>query len=274
MMKTFWIRTATALLFAALMVVGIFWNQYSFFLLMSVILMGSLYEYFIIIHSEEKDKRSTRLVLFIFWFFYAASFFLPQIPVAVLIGVLAFKLLARPLFFKSEQPFSKTQHDLLPVLWISLPIMLTNQIFFEKGPYFLFAIFSLIWIYDSGCYIVGSLVGKNKLMEHVSPKKTIEGAQGGIVITFIIAYFFNRIPQLAELSSLEWLLIALVVVICATIGDLVESAFKRSYQVKDSGSIMPGHGGFLDRFDAYFFTVPFVMLALWLFDFVRRSDFF
>lgn len=273
-MKTFWIRATTALIFAIVMVGGIFGGSYSFFILMSVILLGSLYEYFAISSGSEKNNKKIWLLPALFWFFYALSFFLPQIPVGVLIGVLAFKIFSRLLFTKSTPAFAKAQVELFPVLWILLPLVLTNQIYFEKGAAFLFAVFALIWIYDTGCYLVGSLIGKNKLLERVSPKKTIEGAVGGVIFTLIFAYFFHRIPQLEVLSAPEWVALAFVITITATLGDLVESVFKRAFQVKDSGTIMPGHGGFLDRFDAYFFTVPFVSLALWVFDRLHSGGLF
>lgn len=273
-MKTFWIRTASALFFAVFMVGGIFWNHYSFFVLMSVILLGSVYEYFTISNSEKESAGSMVMLLIMFLFFYTVSFFIPQVPVSVLVGVFAFKLFSRSLFLKTSHPFLKTQQEMIPVFWILLPLLLTNQIFSEKGAPFLFSIFALIWIYDTGCYLVGSLIGKHKLLERISPKKTIEGAIGGAVVTILTAAFFNRIPQLSELSSPQWIALGALIVITATIGDLVESVFKRGYKVKDSGTIMPGHGGFLDRFDAFFFTVPFVSLALWLFEQLHLSGIF
>ena len=126
------------------------------------------------------------------------------------------------------------------------------------------AVFALIWIYDSASYACGSLLGKHPMFARISPKKTIEGMIGGTFFTLLFAYFFNHCPDLNSYSNLEWLAIAFVIIISATFGDLVESLLKRSLDIKDSGSIMPGHGGFLDRFDAYLFTVPFVVLVLWM----------
>ena len=127
------------------------------------------------------------------------------------------------------------------------------------------AMFMIIWMYDSFCYITGSLIGRHKLFERVSPKKTVEGMIGGLILTLFVFSFANKIPQLQMLSKTEWLILAFVTMIAATFGDLVESLLKRSLGIKDSGSIMPGHGGFLDRMDAFFLAIPFVSLTLWLF---------
>lgn len=272
-MKTFWTRAFTALFFAIFMVGGIFWNQYSFFLLASVILAGSLYEYFSIVHAGTKKKRDTVWLIFMFWIFYSASFFISPIPLGILAGVLAFKIFSRPLFFPAV-PYTSVIAEAFPILWVLLPLMLANQIYAVQGPNFLFAVFVLIWVYDTGSYIIGSLIGKRKLLERVSPKKTLEGSIGGVLATMGAAAFFHNLPGLHILSGMEWLIMGFVIVVSATIGDLVESVFKRHYGVKDSGTILPGHGGFLDRFDAFFFTVPFVALFLQLFEWAREFGLF
>ncbi len=94
---------------------------------------------------------------------------------------------------------------------------------------------------------------------------------GGILFTLLFAFFFNRCPELAAYSGIKWIAIAVVVIVASTFGDLVESLLKRSLSIKDSGGIMPGHGGFLDRFDAYLFTVPFVYSLLWLFSQIHNE---
>jgi phosphatidate cytidylyltransferase len=111
-------------------------------------------------------------------------------------------------------------------------------------------------------YIIGSKIGKTPLFPRISPKKTWEGTIGGaictVLISFGLSYYFNTYTRL------EWLVIGVIIAIIGTIGDLIESMLKRSYEIKDSGNFLPGHGGFLDRFDSYIFALPFIWLALQL----------
>jgi phosphatidate cytidylyltransferase len=131
----------------------------------------------------------------------------------------------------------------------------------------------IIWGNDTGAYIIGSLIGKNKLLPHVSPNKSIEGFIGGGLFCFLVAYlninWFPKIPLFESMQLINpnvWYLIGLATFLFATIGDLVESLLKRSLGIKDSGSILPGHGGFLDRFDAFLFVIPFVLAVIMLFN--------
>jgi phosphatidate cytidylyltransferase len=294
-MKTFLTRSASAVVFAVFMVGGILWNQYSFLLVMTVILIGSLHEYFSI--TENKREQATSFftgkwfVILLSTAAYFKSFVLTSPPATgipnmsslavaffqtlihlrdsglalnAIVPIIVFIFFIAELFSKSERPFENIGWKTTAVFWILVPLILTNRIYFEKGGAFLLAVFVLIWIYDSASYVFGSLLGKHKLFERISPKKTVEGMIGGVLITIGASYFFVLCPELKSVSRIEWMILAGVIILSATFGDLVESLLKRSLQLKDSGSIMPGHGGFLDRFDAYFFTVPFVVLTLWL----------
>lgn len=129
--------------------------------------------------------------------------------------------------------------------------------------YLIFGVFLLAWVNDTFAYLVGKLLGKHKLYEKVSPNKTIEGAVGGFVFTLITAYFFAS--QTNELSKVQWQILAFIIVIFGGLGDLVESYFKRKSKLKNSGTILPGHGGMLDRFDSLIFAAPFVYLVIHLF---------
>jgi phosphatidate cytidylyltransferase len=121
----------------------------------------------------------------------------------------------------------------------------------------------ILWLNDTGAYFTGSLIGKHKLFERISPKKTWEGSIGGAVLAIATAYLASILfPQF---SAWKWIGIGILTVIFGTLGDLVESALKRSLNIKDSGTILPGHGGILDRFDAVLVSVPFVFVFLSLF---------
>lgn len=125
-------------------------------------------------------------------------------------------------------------------------------------PEMIIGLFVLLWINDTFAYIIGKTFGKHKLLERISPKKTIEGFIGGALFTIIFSTFIAQ--YLEQNNALEWILISIIVIVFGTLGDLVESKFKRSANVKDSGNIMPGHGGILDRLDSIIFVAPFVFL--------------
>lgn len=127
-------------------------------------------------------------------------------------------------------------------------------------PNLIISIIVLIWINDSFAYLVGRKFGKTKLFERVSPKKTIEGFVGGLVFAIVTGIIISYYLQ--QFSVINWILIAIIVSVFGTLGDLVESKFKRQANVKDSGKIMPGHGGLLDRLDSLFFLAPFVYLYI------------
>ena len=293
-MRTLIIRSISGIVFVALMVGGILWNQYSYAVLMSLLLAGALNEYYKITIPKREilhvKLQAHWLVIALSLFIYWRAFILASPPFAsipgtdnlfiVFVGTMIglrdsnlpmnemfplfiFILFAYELFTKSEKPFENIGWNVVAVCWILIPVLLTNKIYFEKGGAFLVAVFTLIWLFDSACYVCGSLFGKHPLSPKISPKKTIEGLAGGLFITLAAAYFFNKCPSLSSLSGIEWVVLAFITSIAATFGDLVESLLKRSLNIKDSGNIMPGHGGFLDRFDAYFFAVPFVVATLW-----------
>ena len=121
----------------------------------------------------------------------------------------------------------------------------------------------LTWGNDTGAYLIGSVIGKTPLFPRISPKKTWEGSLGGVAVTFIIAWLLSIYTQ--ELTLQTWLVLAGIVSVFGSTGDLIESMLKRSLGVKDSGTIMPGHGGFLDRFDAFMYMIPFAAAyLLWI----------
>lgn len=124
----------------------------------------------------------------------------------------------------------------------------------------LIGFFILNWTSDTGAYLVGSAIGKNKLLERISPKKTIEGSLGGLIFAISIAYLISM--AFNQVSLLDWIIISILIVVFGTSGDLFESMIKRKAEVKDSGKLIPGHGGILDRFDSILFSAPVVFVYL------------
>jgi phosphatidate cytidylyltransferase len=139
----------------------------------------------------------------------------------------------------------------------------TNLWYHDFAPYnfhFILGIMLLIWVSDVGAYLVGSLIGKHKLYERISPGKTWEGSIGATIITVACSYIVSN--WFPELAFKHWMVIGIIICVFGTMGDLIESMLKRQANVKDSGSIMPGHGGFLDRFDSLLFSAPFIYAYL------------
>ncbi len=136
----------------------------------------------------------------------------------------------------------------------------------EFAKYLIMGIFILIWVNDSFAYLVGKTIGRNKLYPSISPKKTIEGALGGFVFAMLAAYLLAQYEPI--LSTAQWIILTTVIVITGSMGDLLESKLKRQAGVKDSGAILPGHGGMLDRLDSLIFAAPFAYLTLNIFTYV------
>lgn len=153
--------------------------------------------------------------------------------------------------------------------YIIIPYLLLIKLPFLNGgynPHIVIGSFVLIWANDTFAYIVGKTMGKRKLFERISPKKTVEGFLGGMVFTIIAAYILSI--YYTFLPAYHWMIIAVILVIAGTFGDLVESHLKRNAGVKDSGKIMPGHGGILDRQDSIIFAIPFLFLFYQIMNYV------
>ena len=172
------------------------------------------------------------------------------------------------LFDNKEQIVSPIWKYLYLVGYIFLPFIFIVKISFginDYNPKIIIGLFILIWTNDTFAYLVGKSIGKHKLYERISPKKTIEGFLGGVAFAIFAGYLISKLyikpnPNFSDTSILIWTMIALIVGVFGTIGDLIESKFKRIAEVKDSGKIMPGHGGILDRLDSVIFVAPIVYL--------------
>lgn len=157
------------------------------------------------------------------------------------------------------QPAHAIGGVLLLILLIAMPFGLLAHLFsYSRWMFIGFMI--LLWTNDTGAYLVGRSIGRTKLLPAVSPKKTVEGLLGGIALTLAVAWLIAHFQDFLSLP--EWLVVAAIIAITSTLGDLLESAFKRARGVKDSGTILPGHGGILDRFDGFFLAIPSVVLYL------------
>ncbi|MFA9191292.1 phosphatidate cytidylyltransferase [Flavobacterium sp. FZUC8N2.13] len=180
------------------------------------------------------------------------------------------------LFYDNIQKISTSSKYLYLFGYIILPFVFITKISFgikDYNPKIIIGLFLLIWTNDTFAYIVGKSIGKHKLFERISPKKTIEGFVGGLLFAILAGYLISKYyirpkPEFSEQSILIWTSIAAIVGIFGTIGDLIESKFKRIAGVKDSGNIMPGHGGVLDRLDSVIFVAPFIFLFYQILNYV------
>jgi phosphatidate cytidylyltransferase len=180
------------------------------------------------------------------------------------------------LFYDNIQKISTSSKYLYLLGYIILPFVFITKISFginDYNPKIIIGLFILIWTNDTFAYIVGKSIGKNKLFEKISPKKTMEGFFGGIVFAVLAGYLISKYyirakPEFSEKSIMIWTSIAVIVGIMGTIGDLIESKFKRIAGVKDSGSFMPGHGGILDRLDSVIFVAPIIFLFYQILNYV------
>ena len=145
---------------------------------------------------------------------------------------------------------------------VALPFSLLNFILFINGlqPYILLAVFATIWVNDTGAYLVGVSIGKHRLFERISPKKSWEGFVGGALAALISGYLFSI--YIPEINLINWLIFSEIIVVFGTYGDLMESLVKRTVDVKDSGTIIPGHGGLFDRFDSMLLAAPVIFIYL------------
>jgi phosphatidate cytidylyltransferase len=172
------------------------------------------------------------------------------------------------LFRKSEKPILNLAVTYFGIIYVAIPISFLNFLVLPKVTNYEFTyklilgLFMLIWVCDIGAYFIGSKFGKRKLFERVSPKKSWEGAIGGFL--FSLAFSYLCYILFGTLSIVEWLIVSVIITVASIFGDLAESMLKRSINLKDSGTIMPGHGGILDRIDSSLFAIPFVIVFLFL----------
>jgi phosphatidate cytidylyltransferase len=165
-----------------------------------------------------------------------------------------------------RKPFTNIAFTFLGIFYVAVPFALLNIAAFDQGKYnfeIIFGSLFILWATDTGAYFAGTFFGKRKLFERISPKKTWEGFIGGAILALIFAYGLSQFFE--SLSVLQWIITGVIIVIGGTFGDLVESLLKRSIEIKDSGTALPGHGGFLDRFDGLLISAPFIVAYLEVF---------
>lgn len=258
--KDILIRSGSGAVFVALLVGATLLSKLAIGALFAVAAFIGIQEVLALINRNDSacDRGATMFSSAVLFTGFAAalaasnnSFVLPAVALAVMLPFIH-QLLAckQPNFSKALVSSAVPMYVGLPLILLVLAANLTPY----YQPYILLGILLLTWTYDTFAYLVGSWIGKTRLLERVSPKKSFEGLAGGAIFAFFGAWIYAQFNN--DLSFYHWLVLAGIVVVFGTLGDLTESVLKRNYEAKDSGSLMPGHGGILDRFDALLFIGP------------------
>jgi phosphatidate cytidylyltransferase len=281
---TFKTRSLTAAIFVVVMLAGLLISNWTFFLLFTIIHFGCWVEYQRLVGLIDKDYKSISdlhrsgimiagwciMLYFTNNDFRFGDFVLHSIGWWLAL-LFAFILPITELLFSHNISLKNIAYSALGLIYISLgcglmiDLLIFPSIPFMSTPLMPIIIIACMWINDTMAYIVGSLIGKTPLTS-ISPKKTWEGTLGGIILCVtVVTIVSSYLPTFRDFYFVHWLMISLIASVAGTFGDILESKLKRMAGVKDSGSIMPGHGGFLDRFDSLLVATPFVWLYIEIF---------
>lgn len=273
-MSNFWSRTVTGLSMVFLVLLSLYVSQWMFAaILLLVAILGLLEFYSLTTTDGISPQRSTGTVFGAIWFIISAvitlqssfwnPFYLIVLPIPFLFLPFVFEL-----WSKKSTPIQNVSITITGMIYLVFPLSLLviifgqTQTFFLGMPAFLLGYLLITWIYDTGAYLFGSMFGKTRFFERISPKKTWEGTVSGAICAALVAIGMSMLVP--DIPLTDWFILLGIVLAFGTLGDLVESLFKRSLNIKDSGNILPGHGGILDRFDSILLSAPFVFLYFFL----------
>ena len=278
-MKNLLIRTITGILFVVVLIGGIVWNPYSLLLLFTAITALTVWEFTTIanrnmhLHINRFITTVAAAYLFVAVWAFNTNIMGAEVFIPYLISIIY--LLVSELYFDRSDTIQNWAIALMAQLYIALPFASFNTLCFISTPvgvsfyyWYALSVFIFLWASDSGAYLIGSWLGKHRLFPRISPKKSWEGSIGGGIVAIIVSQVIATFIPFAEnltpmLSRLLWAGLALIVVVFGTWGDLVESLLKRKLGIKDSGNILPGHGGMLDRFDSSLLAIPAAVIYIY-----------
>ena len=274
MKSNFLQRAITGILFVGVLVGCILYDPWTFSALFVVISALTIREFGHLINQVEGVSINKNITMLAGVYLYMAvmAFCTNRSGSKIFLAylLLIMYLMISELYLKKENPVMNWAYSMLSQLYIALPFAMLNVLSFHTSPMdtsvsynpiLPLSVFVFIWLSDTGAYCVGSLIGRHRLFERISPKKSWEGSIGGGIVaigsSFIFAHYFPI------MNMAEWAGLALIVVIFGTWGDLTESLLKRQLHIKDSGAILPGHGGMLDRFDSALMAIPAAVVYLY-----------
>jgi phosphatidate cytidylyltransferase len=269
-LNNFWSRTFTGALFVVTIIGSILIDKWLFGAVFLIAAFIAVREFYTLINSVKALKVQfvpgilSTIVLYISFALFANQVVGWQIlMINMLIPVLVF---INELYQKNETPILNIALTFLGIFYVGLPLALLNLYYNpqlipgEYHPGLLMGFFVILWSTDTFAYLTGKLIGKHKLFPRISPKKTWEGTLGGFLFGLVAAWVLSMFYH--EFNLINWLVIAAIIAVFGTFGDLSESLLKRSLNIKDSGKVLPGHGGMLDRFDAALFASPAVFVYM------------
>jgi phosphatidate cytidylyltransferase len=263
-------RIITGILGSAGVITGICLSEWSYFAVFFIICLFSLLEFYKLagfdgLTPQKTFGAITGVLIFVLSFLIEKGML--QENCYFLIFPMMSCVYMIKLYKKTERkPFTNIAFTFLGIFYTAVPFALLNMVVFQNEVYnfeIIFGCLFILWASDTGAYFAGTYLGKRKLFERISPKKTWEGFFGGALLALIFALGLSH--YFHTLSVLQWVIIGIIIIIGGTFGDLVESLLKRSIEIKDSGTSLPGHGGFLDRFDGLLISAPFIVAYLEIF---------
>ncbi len=265
-------RVIAAIIGAFIIISSILIGRWTFFAVFLTITLITQWEFYRLVRSQSFIPMRV-LGVFVGGLLFVITFLVENEMISTKWYFALFPLSALIYFIKlykknEESPFINIAFFFLGIIYCALPFSLLNVAAFAvtEGTYsyqVIIGILMILWCSDTGAYFAGVKFGKHKLFERVSPKKSWEGSIGGSVFALTAAIIFSY--YFKDLEIWQWISVAIIIIVAGTYGDLVESMFKRSIQIKDSGKSIPGHGGFLDRFDGLLLSMPFIVVFLELF---------
>lgn len=263
-------RALSGAIYLILLIASIKFSVESYFVLFGVFLLITVSEFCSLVKLPKLNSLiiAGGIYLLFYTLRFEKIFDLPILIITLLVSIKSVIFL-----FDDKQTKLKTLSKYVYLFgYIIFPFVIIAKIPFGINgfnPKIIISIFILIWTNDTFAYLVGKSIGKNKLLEKVSPKKTIEGFFGGVIFAIIASYIISKYYiEIKESNIYIWIITAFIISIFGTIGDLIESKFKRIAGVKDSGIIMPGHGGILDRLDSVIFVAPIIFLFYQILNYV------
>ncbi|NCC72116.1 MAG: phosphatidate cytidylyltransferase [Sphingobacteriia bacterium] len=271
-LNNFFQRSLTAVIYGIAVLGSVFLGPYAFFMLFFLVNAFAIREFYLMLQKGMALKLNISFgVLLSSLLYLIISICNLQIlgkNYIILSLLLLLFIFIAELFRNQKNPVINISVILLGNVYLTLPFSMLNRMFtfqnsFGSGfPWLLAGLFIIIWVNDTFSYLTGSIIGKNKMFKRISPNKTWEGTAGGFFFSLLAGFLLSRISQ--SIGSWQWVAFSGLIALSGNFGDLSESMLKRSFSIKDSGDILPGHGGLLDRFDSLLFAVPAAIVFLTL----------